>query len=130
MSSQADGVNPNREVVAASAGIDFDELAASLQLTESVTSVAGVRALAPGLRDLVATATAKVLRRAGGEPVGVDVTLRGEVVNVRIDAHLDDSRSVAAIVDEICAVVEAGLAPGPLEIDLRVVSRSPSNAGR
>lgn len=142
MSSQADGVNPNRKVGVAPAGIDFDELATSLQLTESVTSVAGVRALAPGLRDLVATATAKVLRRAGGEPVGVDVTSRGEGVNVRIDAHLDASRSVAAIVDEICAVVEAGVAtgavdaagagvaPGQLEIDLRVVSRSPSSVGR
>lgn len=101
----------------------------SARLADSVTSIAGVRALAPGLRDLVATATAKVLRRAGGEPVGVDVTRGGDGVKVRIDAHLDRTRSVAEVVDEIFSVVEADIACGPVEadgrldIDLRVVSR-------
>lgn len=106
----------------------------SARLADSVTSIPGVRALAPGLRDLVATATAKVLRRAGGEPVGVDVSRVVDRVKVRIDAHLDDTRSVAEVVDEIFAVVEAdiahadiahgaGGAAGPLDIDLRVVSR-------
>lgn len=101
----------------------------SARLADSVTSIAGVRALAPGLRDLVATATAKVLRRAGGEPLGVDVTRGGDGVKVRIDAHLDRTRSVAEVVDEIFSVVEADIACGPVEacgrldIDLRVVSR-------
>ncbi|WP_350269835.1 hypothetical protein AAFP32_15085 [Brevibacterium sp. CBA3109] len=106
-----------------------DEAVESARLADSVTSIAGVRALAPGLRDLVATATAKVLRRAGGEPVGVDVTRGGDGVKVRIDAHLDRTRSVAEVVDEIFSVVEADIACGPVEadgrldIDLRVVSR-------
>lgn len=101
----------------------------SARLADSVTSIAGVRALAPGLRDLVATAAAKVLRRVGGEPTGVDVSRGGDGVKVRIDAHLDDSRSVADVVDEIFAVIEADLtsaameADRPLDIDLRVVSR-------
>lgn len=101
----------------------------SVRLAGSVTSIAGVRALAPGLRDLVATAAAKVLRRAGGEPTGVDVSRGGDGVKVRIDAHLDDTRSVAEVVDEIFTVIEADLtsgameADGPLDIDLRVVSR-------
>ncbi|GAA1861567.1 hypothetical protein [Brevibacterium marinum] len=105
------------------------EATESARLAESVTSVAGVRALAPGLRDLVATATAKVLRRSGGEPTGVDVTHGGDEVKVRIDAHLDETRPVAEVIDEIFAVVEAdkgaGLveATGPLDIDLRIVSR-------
>lgn len=101
----------------------------SARLADSVTSIAGVRALAPGLRDLVATATAKVLRRTGGEPVGVDVSRGNDGVKVRIDAHLDRTRSVAEVVDEIFSVVEADIARGAVEvsgrldIDLRVVSR-------
>ena len=101
----------------------------SARLAGSVTAIAGVRALAPGLRDLVATAAAKVLRRSGGEPTGVDVSRGGDGVKVRIDAHLDDTRSVTDVVDEIFAVIEADLtgaamaAVGPLDIDLRVVSR-------
>lgn len=105
------------------------EVVESARLADSVTSIAGVRALAPGLRDLVATATAKVLRRTGDEPVGVDVARGGDGVKVRIDAHLDHTRSVAEVVDEIFSVVEADIARGAVEvsgrldIDLRVVSR-------
>ncbi len=105
------------------------EVVESARLADSVTSIAGVRALAPGLRDLVATATAKVLRRTGDEPVGVDVTRGGDGVKVRIDAHLDHTRAVAEVVDEIFSVVEADIARGAVEvsgrldIDLRVVSR-------
>lgn len=106
-----------------------EEIVESARLADSVTSIDGVRALAPGLHALVATATAKVLRRTGGEPVGVDVTRGGDRVKVRIDAHLDHTRSVAEIVDEIFSVVEADIARGAVEaggrldIDLRVVSR-------
>lgn len=106
-----------------------EEVVESARLADSVTSIAGVRALAPGLRDLVATATAKVLRRTGGEPVGVDVSRGNDGVKVRIDAHLDRTRSVAEVVDEIFSVVEADIARGAVEvsgrldIDLRVVSR-------
>ncbi|TSI19809.1 hypothetical protein [Brevibacterium aurantiacum] len=105
------------------------EVVESARLADSVTSIAGVRALAPGLRDLVATATAKVLRRTGDEPVGVDVTRGGDGVKVRIDAHLDHTRSVAEVVDEIFSVIETDIARGAVEvsgrldIDLRVVSR-------
>lgn len=105
------------------------EVVESARLADSVNSIAGVRALAPGLRDLVATATAKVLRRTGDEPVGVDVTRGGDGVKVRIDAHLDHTRSVTEVVDEIFSVVEADIARGAVEvsgrldIDLRVVSR-------
>ncbi|SMX82431.1 hypothetical protein BSP239C_01486 [Brevibacterium sp. 239c] len=106
-----------------------EEIVESLRLADSVTSIDGVRALAPGLHALVATATAKVLRRTGGEPVGVDVTRGGDRVKVKIDAHLDHTRSVAEVVDEIFSVVEADIARGAVEaggrldIDLRVVSR-------
>lgn len=105
------------------------EVAESERLATSVTSVPGVRSLAPGLRDLVATATPRVLRRVGGEPVGVDVARGNDGVKVRIDAHLDRTRSVAEVVDEIFSVVEADIARGAVEasgrldIDLRVVSR-------
>ena len=50
-------------------------------------------------------------------------------MKVRIDAHLDRTRSVAEVVDEIFSVVEADIARGAVEasgrldIDLRVVSR-------
>ena len=100
-----------------------------MQLTESVTSVAGVRGLAPGLRDLVATAAAKVLRRVRWRAGRCRRGSRSDGVKVRIDAHLDDTRSVAEIVDEIFSVIAADLAAKPrkpteLDIDLRVVSRS------
>lgn len=107
----------------------FDEGLASTRLTESVTRVPGVRGLAPGLRDLVATATARVMRRAGGEPLSVDVRRTAGGVHVRVDAHLDDSRPVAEIVDELFAVIEVDTLAGTeepvgdIDIDLRVVSR-------
>lgn len=108
---------------------DFDETAISQRLTDSVTGVDGVTALAPSLRYIVATATARVLRRSGGVPVGVDVSRTAGGVRVRVDTHLDDSRPVTEIVDEIFAVIEVDLVAGTeeplgeLEIDLRVVTR-------
>lgn len=132
--SEADGLNSTGSGLGrtngAAAGGRGEEIAESVRLADSVTSVAGVRALAPGLRDLVATAAAKVLRRSGDEPVGVDVSRSGDSVKVRIDAHLDDTRSVAEVVDEIFSVIAADFARGAVEvsgrldIDLRVISRS------
>lgn len=107
----------------------FDAVAASTRLTGSVTKVLGVRGLAPGLRDLVATATARVMRRSGGEPVSVEVRRTAEGVHVRVNAHLDDSRPVADIIDELFAVIEVDTLAGTdepvggIDIDLRVVSR-------
>lgn len=107
----------------------FDDGAVSARLTESVMQVRGVLGLAPGLRDLVATATARVMRRSGGKPVSVDVSRTADGVRVRVDAHLDDSRSVAEIVDELFAVIEVDALAGTeeplgdIDIDLRVVSR-------
>lgn len=117
---------PLTEQIAAGA---FDQSAISQRLTDSVTGIDGVAALAPSLRYIVATATARVLRRSGGVPVGVDLSRTAGGVRVRVDAHLDDSRPVTAIVDEIFAVVEVDIVAGTeeslgeLEIDLRVVSR-------
>ncbi|WP_209324201.1 hypothetical protein [Brevibacterium renqingii] len=107
----------------------FDAEAASARVTRSVLEVPGVTALAPGLRDLVATAAARVLRRGGGEPLSVDVCRAGDGARVRVAAHLDDSRAVAEIVDELFAVIEVDVragteaALGEIDIDLRVVSR-------
>ncbi|SDS57089.1 hypothetical protein SAMN04489751_2318 [Brevibacterium sandarakinum] len=132
--SEANGLNPTGNGLPRTNGAGAEgrgeEIAESVRVADSVTSVAGVRALAPGLRDLVATAAAKVLRRSGDEPVGVDVSRSRDSVKVRIDAHLDDTRSVAEVVDEIFSVIAADLsgeaaeADGRLDIDLRVVSRS------
>ncbi|KHS51249.1 hypothetical protein [Brevibacterium linens] len=42
----------------------FDEAAVSARLTEPVTGVDGVTGLAPGLRDMIANAAARVMRRS------------------------------------------------------------------
>lgn len=92
------------------------------ELSRSVSHIPGVASLAPGMKDLVVSATAKVLRRAGGEPTGIDLTQSDDGYRVRIDAHFDDSRSVAAVVDDIFAAVDREVGE-PVEIDLRVISR-------
>jgi hypothetical protein len=107
----------------------FDEAAASARVTPSVLSVPGVTGLAPGLRDLVATAAARVMRKEGGEAPSVDVSGSGEGVKVRIDAYLDASRSVSEIVDELFEIISRDLrdadfgAVGEVDIDLHIVSR-------
>lgn len=100
---------PLTEQIAAGA---FDESAISQRLTDSVTGIDGVAALAPSLRCIVATATARVLRGSGGVPVGVDLGRTAGGVRVRVDAHLDDRRPVTATVDEIFAVVEVASVAG------------------
>ncbi|MGC3020471.1 hypothetical protein [Brevibacterium sp. FAM 24630] len=101
----------------------------STQLTESVTGIGGVTGLAPGLRDMVATAAARVMRRPAGGPPRVDVARSDDGWSVRVDAHLDDSRSVSEIVDELFAVIAVDLRAlidgpvGDIDIDVRVVSR-------
>ena len=91
------------------------------QLSHEVAGIAGVESLAPGMKDLVASATARVLRRAGGQPTGIDLSESDDGWRVRIDAHFDDSRSVASIVDEIFTVVDREVG-APVEVDLRVIS--------
>lgn len=95
------------------------------QLSHEVAGIAGVESLAPGMKDLVASATARVLRRAGGQPTGIDLSESDDGWRVRIDAHFDDSRSVASIVDEIFTVVDREVGE-PVEVDLRVISRGTS----
>lgn len=95
------------------------------QLANEIAGIGGVASLAPGMKDLVASATARVLRRTGGEPMGIDLTESSDGYRVRIDAHFDDSRSVAAIVDEIFSVVDREVGE-PVEVDLRVISRDDS----
>ena len=51
----------------------FDEAAVSARRTESGTGVDGVTGLAPGLRDMIANAAARVMRRSGSEPLRVEV---------------------------------------------------------
>ncbi|GGC37959.1 hypothetical protein [Brevibacterium sediminis] len=108
----------------------FDEAAVSARLTESVTGVDGVTGLAPGLRDMIANAAARVMRRTGSEPLRVEVWRTGEDLGVRIDAHLDDSRPVTEIVDELFAVIAVDLQAavdgpiGEIDIDVHIVSRS------
>ncbi|MFP3395343.1 hypothetical protein ACSBQT_12200 [Brevibacterium sp. H602] len=108
----------------------FDEEAVSARLTESVTGVDGVTGLAPGLRDMIANAAARVMRRTGSEPLRVEVWRSGEDLSVRIDAHLDDSRPVTEIVDELFAVIAVDLQAavdgpiGEIDIDVHIVSRS------
>lgn len=92
------------------------------QLAHRIAGIGGVASLAPGMKDLVASATARVLRRSGGEPVGIDLSESENGWRVRIDAHFDDSRSVAAIVDEIFGAVDREVGK-PVEVDLRVISR-------
>ena len=89
------------------------------QLANEIAGIGGVASLAPGMKDLVASATARVLRRTGGEPMGIDLTESS-------DGHFDDSRSVAAIVDEIFSVVDREVGE-PVEVDLRVISRDDSH---
>lgn len=107
----------------------FDEAEVSARLTDSVTGVDGVTGLAPGLRDMVASAAARVMRRSGSEPLRVEVWRADEDFSVRVDAHLDDSRPVTEIVDELFAVLAVDLraavdgAVGDIDIDIRVVSR-------
>ncbi|KZE21645.1 MULTISPECIES: hypothetical protein [Brevibacterium] len=96
------------------------------QLANEIAGIGGVASLAPGMKDLVASATARVLRRTGGEPMGIDLTESSDGYRVRIDAHFDDSRSVAAIVDEIFSVVDREVGE-PVEVDLRVISRDDSH---
>ena len=96
------------------------------QLSHEVAGIAGVESLAPGMKDLVASATARVLRRAGGQPTGIDLSESDDGWRVRIDAHFDDSRSVASIVDEIFTVVDREVGE-PVEVDLRVISRGGSH---
>ncbi|MCT1445928.1 hypothetical protein M3G43_01420 [Brevibacterium casei] len=96
------------------------------QLSHEVAGIAGVESLAPGMKDLVASATARVLRRAGGQPTGIDLSESDDGWRVRIDAHFDDSRSVASIVDEIFTVVDREVG-APVEVDLRVISRGGSH---
>ncbi|WP_210603561.1 hypothetical protein [Brevibacterium oceani] len=108
----------------------FDEAAASLRMTPAVLAVPGVTGLSPGLRDLVATAAARVMRREGGEPPSVDVRTTREGVHVRVDAHLDASRSVSGVVDDLFEIIARDLqgadlrSVGDIDIDLRIVSRS------
>ncbi|MFE1082291.1 hypothetical protein [Brevibacterium sediminis] len=108
----------------------FDEAAVSARLTESVTGVDGVTGLAPGLRDMIANAAARVMRRTGSEPLRVEVWRTGEDLGVRIDAHLDDSRPVTEIVDELFAVIAVDLQAavdgpiGEIDINVHIVSRS------
>lgn len=92
------------------------------QLAHRIAGIGGVASLAPGMKDLVASAAARVLRRSGGEPVGIDLSETEGGHRVRIAAHFDDSRSVAAIVDEIFAAVDREIGE-PVEVDLRVLSR-------
>lgn len=92
------------------------------QLAHRIVGIGGVASLAPGMKDLVASATARVLRRSGGEPVGIDLSESDTGWRVRIDAHFDDSRSVAVIVDEIFGVVDREVGK-PVEVDLRVITR-------
>ena len=53
----------------------------------------------------------------------------GKDLQVRIDAHLDDSRPVTEIVDELFAVIAVDLRTavdepvGDIDIDVRIVSR-------
>lgn len=107
----------------------FDEAAASARITPSVLAVPGVSGLAPGLRDLVATTAARVMRREGGQAPSVDVRTSRDTVNVRVDVHVDASRSVSGVVDELFEVIARDLqsaAPGSVgdvDIDLRIVSR-------
>ncbi|WP_166974563.1 hypothetical protein [Brevibacterium atlanticum] len=107
----------------------FDEAAASMRVTPAVLAVPGVTGLAPGLRDLVATAAARVMRREGGEPPSVDVRTTREGVHVRVDAYLDASRSVSGIVDDLFEVIAEDLQGGvfdpvgDIDIDLRIVGR-------
>lgn len=96
------------------------------QLANEIAGIGGVASLAPGMKDLVASATARVLRRTGGEPMGIDLTESSDGYRVRIDAHFDDSRSVASIVDEIFTVVDREVG-APVEVDLRVISRGGSH---
>ena len=96
------------------------------QLANEIAGIGGVASLAPGMKDLVASATARVLRRTGGEPMGIDLTESSDGYRVRIDTHFDDSRSVAAIVDEIFSVVDREVGE-PVEVDLRVISRDDSH---
>ena len=108
----------------------FDETAVSARLTDSVTGVDGVTGLAPGLRDMIANAAARVMQRTGSEPMRVEVWRTGEDLHVRVDAHFDDSRPVTEIVDELFAVIAVDLRAavdgpvGEIDIDVRVVSRS------
>lgn len=108
----------------------FDETAVSARLTDSVTGVDGVTGLAPGLRDMIANAAARVMQRTGSEPMRVEAWRTGEDLHVRVDAHLDDSRPVTEIVDELFAVIAVDLRAavdgpvGEIDIDVRVVSRS------
>lgn len=108
----------------------FDEAEVSARLVDSVTGVAGVTGLAPGLREMVASATARVMHRSGSEPLRVEVWRTGEDFTVRVDAYLDSSRPVTAIVDELFAVIAVDLRAavegpiGKIGIDVRVVSRS------
>ncbi|MBE8146973.1 hypothetical protein IOD13_15195 [Brevibacterium casei] len=74
----------------------------------------------------MASATARVPRRAGGQPTGIDLSESDDGWRVRIDAHFDDSRSVASIVDEIFTVVDREVG-APVEVDLRVISRGGSH---
>lgn len=112
----------------------------AVRLAESLTAVDGLKSLAPGVRDLVASATAKVLGRKGSnsDATGVEVKRHGKgpdaTLSVRIDCHLGDSRSASDVVDEIYQIVEeklglsAEVASDPrLDIDLRIISRGPSD---
>lgn len=107
----------------------IDEAAVSTQLTQSVLRVDGVTRLAPGLRDMVASAAARVMRRPTEEVLRVDVVRSSAGWKIRVDAHLDDSRRVTEIVDELFAVIAVDLQAlvegpvGDIDIDVRVVSR-------
>ncbi|MGC2939548.1 MULTISPECIES: hypothetical protein [unclassified Brevibacterium] len=108
----------------------FDEAEVSARLTDSVTGVEGVTGLAPGLRDMIASAAARVMRRSGSEPLRVEVWRTDEDFSIRVDAHLDDSRAVTEVVDELFAVIAVDLRAavdgpvGGIDIDVRIVSRS------
>ncbi|UVI35801.1 hypothetical protein [Brevibacterium spongiae] len=129
MTEPKTGTGPGAGTASSAGAPGFDGTRVSDRLTKSVTGVDGVTGLAPGLRDRVATAAARVMRRPADDPPTVDVDRTSGGWNVRVDAHLDDSRSVSEIVDELYAVIAVDLQAavdgpvGDIDIDVRIVSR-------
>ena len=98
--------------------------------TEALLAARSATSAMTALRDMIANAAARVMQRTGSEPMRVEVWRTGEDLHVRVDAHLDDSRPVTEIVDELFAVIAVDLRAavdgpvGEIDIDVRVVSRS------
>jgi hypothetical protein len=105
-------------------------LSGAPRATEALPAACPATSAMTALRDMIANAAARVMRRSGSEPLRVEVWRAGEDLNVRVDAHLDDSRPVTEIVDELFAVIAVDLRAavdgpiGEVDIDVRIVSRS------